>query len=104
MRDVANIMSLFVKSAMFVPEGYEPLNDNSTDEQIDRYMERVGYSISHAGGTAAMSKVVDTKLRVKGVEGLRVVDTSILPRPMSGHAYALAFVIALKAADLIFYG
>ena len=38
-----------------------------------------------AAGTAAMGKVVDTRLRVKGVRGLRVADASIFPTAMGGH-------------------
>lgn len=106
MRDMVKIFQgpPIVESEVFVPEGHTALNPDPTDEEIDKYVDRVGCSFFHAGGTATMGKVVDTKLRVIGVERLRVVDTSILPRPMSAHYNALTYAIAQKAADLILPG
>jgi choline dehydrogenase len=51
-------------------------------------------------GHDAMS-VVDDRLRVHGIEGLRVVDASIIPMQMTGHTNAPVIAIAEKAADLI---
>lgn len=65
---------------------------------------RTGY---HASGTCAMGKesdpkaVVDEKLRVKGVKGLRVADCSIIPILHGGHTQMPAFGIGEKAADLV---
>lgn len=64
----------------------------------------IGY---HAAGTCAMGKasdpnaVVDEKLRVKGVKGLRVADCSIMPVLNGGHTQMPAYGIGEKAADLI---
>jgi choline dehydrogenase len=59
----------------------------------------------HAVGTCRMgtdgSAVVDPELRVIGVDGLRVVDASVMPRPVAGNAQAAVFAIAERAADLI---
>ncbi|CAH2236501.1 jg21261 [Pararge aegeria aegeria] len=55
----------------------------------------------HAVGTAAMGTVVDSKLRVKGVDGLRVVDASVMPKVVRGNTNSPVVMIAEKAADFI---
>ena len=78
-----------------------------TEEFWNWYMENMAYSSFHYGGTCKMgsvqdpSSVVDPKLRVKGVTGLRVVDASILPTLPSGNPAATVIMIAEKAADMI---
>lgn len=56
---------------------------------------------NHNAGTCAIGTVVDERLRVKGVEGLRVVDVSVIPRPISANPMATVYAIAEKAADMI---
>lgn len=81
--------------------GFEPLGVDPTDDEIDARVKAGGNTFYHPAGSAAMGKAVDTELRVKGVEGLRVVDASVLPLPVTAHYQALVYAIADKAADLI---
>lgn len=56
---------------------------------------------NHILGTCAMGQVVDERLRVKGVAGLRVVDASIIPAQVAGNIVSTVYAIAEKAADMI---
>lgn len=55
----------------------------------------------HLIGTCAMGEVVDSRLRVKGVQGLRVVDASVFPNHVSGNICSSVYTVAEKAADLV---
>ena len=91
--------------APYVLEEYKPGRAVSSDAQILEAVRSNGSSGYHAVGTCRMGKdalaVVDPQLRVRGVEGLRVVDASVMPLLVSGNTNAATFMIAEKAADLI---
>lgn len=52
-------------------------------------------------GSVAMGKVVDGNLKVKGVQGLRVVDASVFPVAISAHLQVATFALAEQAAEII---
>ena len=76
-----------------------------SDEDIAANLLNLGGTSFHIAGTAAMGSdpdsVLDPQLRVGGVEGLRVCDTSIMPTLVSGNTNAPAMAIAMNAADII---
>jgi choline dehydrogenase len=78
----------------------------ATDEQILDWVARDGETALHpsctaAMGTGAMSVIDPGTMRVHGLEGLRVVDASVMPYITNGNIYAPVMMIAEKAADLI---
>jgi choline dehydrogenase len=77
----------------------------STDAQLEEAFFKHGSTAYHAAGTCRMgadaASVVDPQLRVRGVDGLRVVDTSIMPTLISGNTNGPAMAMAMRAAELI---
>ncbi|MGE0129925.1 MAG: GMC family oxidoreductase [Blastocatellales bacterium] len=75
------------------------------DDDIAEHVRQTAETIYHPVGTCKMGNdemaVVDDRLRVRGVEGLRVVDASVIPVQITGHTNAPTMAIAEKAADLI---
>ena len=84
-----------------VPAGFEALTSKSTDEEIDKRVKRSAATWFHPAGSVAMGKVVDTELRVMGVERLRVVDASVLPCPIGAHYQVVTYALAEQAAGMI---
>jgi choline dehydrogenase-like flavoprotein len=77
----------------------------TTDAQIEAYIRSHADTIYHPVGTCRMGggplDVVDAQLRVHGIEGLRVVDASIMPSIVGGNTNAPTIMIGEKAADLV---
>ena len=78
-----------------------------SDAEVDAWVRATAETIYHPVGTCAMGAegdphaVVDAELRVRGVDGLRVVDASVMPRLVSSNTNAPTIMIAERAADLI---
>jgi choline dehydrogenase len=89
----------------YVADEYRPGPEARTDDELLEFARNFGATIFHPSGTCKMGNdamaVVDDHLRVRGIEGLRVVDCSIMPALVSGNTHAPVVMIAEKASDLI---
>jgi choline dehydrogenase len=91
--------------APFTPQEYLPGIEFESDEDLAKKAGDIGTTIFHPVGTARMGSdadaVVDDQLRVHGIDGLRVVDASIMPTITSGNTNSPTVMIAEKGADMI---
>jgi choline dehydrogenase len=87
--------------------GSPPLNEIADverapgDADVESWIRASAHTIYHPVGTCGMGAVVDDRLCVNGVDGLRVVDASVIPNLMRGHPHASVSMLALRAAELI---
>jgi choline dehydrogenase len=100
-----------IAAAPFAPfrgRGVYPGEGLSSPRELEEILRRKAETLYHPVGTCRMGSdaaaVVDGELRVRGVEGLRVVDASIMPRLIGGNTNAPTIMIAEQAADLLLGG
>jgi choline dehydrogenase len=88
-----------------VVEQIRPSSDITSDEQIADYVRRIGSTVYHPCGTCRMGEdtgaVVDSQLRVRGVDGLRVADASVMPAMPSPNIHPATIMVAEKGSDII---
>ncbi|MDA4846642.1 GMC family oxidoreductase [Hoeflea poritis] len=89
----------------YQPEEFLPGPQYTADEELVRCAGDIATTIFHPVGTARMGSdpaaVVDPELKVAGLDGIRVVDASIMPKIVSGNTASPVIMIAEKAADMI---
>jgi choline dehydrogenase-like flavoprotein len=82
-----------------------PGPDASSEETLIDFMHRAGMNLHHPVGTCRMGEdpmaVVDSRLRVRGVDGLRVIDASVMPTVTTGNTNAPSIMIGEKGAAMI---
>ena len=82
-----------------------PGTTRTTDDEIVDWVKQAAETTYHPVGTCKMGSdamaVVDDQLRVRGIEGLRVADASIMPTLTSGNTNAPSIMIGEKAADMV---
>ena len=91
--------------AKFRPHEWKPGTHVATHEELEQAAGELGATIFHPVGTCCMGRdegaVVDDRLRLRGVRGLRVIDASVMPRITSGNTNAPTVTIAEKGADFV---
>jgi choline dehydrogenase-like flavoprotein len=81
--------------------GHFDVPASDSDADLLAHARRTSQTQYHPTSTCAIGSVVDSDLNVLGVEGLRVVDASVMPTVVRGNTNAPTIMIAEKAADLI---
>jgi len=101
------IRRIFATETMrrWTTEEYLPGPQATTDEDLLEHVRQTAGTTFHQTSTCMMGPgpmaVVDTELRVKGVQGLRVIDAAVMPAVVSGNTNATVIMIAEKGADMI---
>ncbi|WP_430397442.1 GMC family oxidoreductase [Ferrovibrio sp.] len=104
---VRRLREIFAQPAFDDFRGAElaPGPDVQTDAEIDAYIRQAADTVYHPVGTCKMGTddqaVVDAELRVRGIQGLRIADASIMPTIVSTNTHAASMMIGEKAADYV---
>ena len=81
----------------------DPLETDASPEQVRAFIRRTASTIYHPGGTCRMGTgreaVVDAQLRVRGIDGLRVADASVMPTVVNSQTHAACVMIGERAAE-----
>jgi len=89
----------------FVLQELSPGEGCTADRELSDYVRRRAHQMYHPVGTCRMGSdpesVVDPELRVRGVDGLRVIDASVMPTIPRGHTNAAAVMIGEKGAEMV---
>ena len=103
------VLRKLAKTDSFKPvigEEFRPGPECQTDEQLIQHIKDTVWTVFHPSSTCRMgpdpkSNVVDSNLRVHGIDGLRVADASIFPKLICGNINAATIMVGEKASDLI---
>ena len=87
--------------APYQPEEVRPGPDCASEAELRAAAGQIGTTIFHPVGTAGIGRVVDARLRVDGIAGLRVIDASVMPTITSGNTAAPTMMIAEKGAEMV---
>jgi choline dehydrogenase len=89
----------------YIAEEHAPGEQCASDADLLAFARQTGTTVYHPTSTCRMGSdpnaVVDARLRVRGFEGLRVIDASIMPTVVSGNTNAAAVMIGEKGADMV---
>lgn len=109
LREGVHFARQFIKAegiAELAPSEIVPGTGTTSDADIDAWIRSSASTLYHPAGTCKMGPreeggVVDTELKVYGVQGLRIVDASVLPMLPASHTMTTVYAVAEKAADII---
>jgi choline dehydrogenase-like flavoprotein len=100
LRETHPVGDVLVAPALAEKHGYTA-GGAMSDELIEDLARHYSFTVYHPTSTCRIGSVVDAKLRVHGVDGLRVADASVMPNIVSGNTNAATIMIGEKAAELI---